>query len=201
MPIDMPALTQEFGSNWECIQEQLIARIDKDYGVYDGRTFKSDRWERWLARTFDSVATTSRVGIWLWTTIHFGRWHARILPLGQFANCERRFLKCGSMNWQLARMAAIVACCQRSAVGQVETNPAIPSSFSVRRCGFVVWFALNQGWRVAYLDYEQQEFGIGAALSGDKQMMRAYETGDPYLSFAKQAGAVPRRCYERVAHQ
>jgi len=44
---------------------------------------------------------------------------------------------------------------------------------------------------VAYIDYEQQEFGIAAALSGDKNMKVAYRTGDPYLSFAKQVGAVP----------
>jgi DNA polymerase I-like protein with 3'-5' exonuclease and polymerase domains len=35
------------------------------------------------------------------------------------------------------------------------------------------------------------EFGIAAALSGDRNMMAAYESTDPYLEFAKQAGAVP----------
>jgi DNA polymerase I-like protein with 3'-5' exonuclease and polymerase domains len=48
-----------------------------------------------------------------------------------------------------------------------------------------------EGHGVAYIDYEQQEFGIAAALSGDGQMLNAYRTGDPYLAFAKQAGAVP----------
>jgi DNA polymerase I-like protein with 3'-5' exonuclease and polymerase domains len=47
------------------------------------------------------------------------------------------------------------------------------------------------GWAVAYIDYCQQEFGIAAALSGDQAMMDAYRSGDPYLAFAKQAGAVP----------
>ncbi len=47
------------------------------------------------------------------------------------------------------------------------------------------------GMAVAYVDYEQQEFGIAAALSGDKAMIDAYTSGDPYLTFAKQAGAVP----------
>src|SRR5262249_35377804 len=47
-----------------------------------------------------------------------------------------------------------------------------------------------EGHGVAYIDYEQQEFGIAAALSGDGQMLDAYRTGDPYLAFAKQAGAV-----------
>jgi DNA polymerase-1 len=47
------------------------------------------------------------------------------------------------------------------------------------------------GHSIAYIDWSQQEFGIAAALSGDKKMMEAYCSGDPYLAFAKQAGAVP----------
>ena|SRR6266567_6522028 len=47
------------------------------------------------------------------------------------------------------------------------------------------------GWGLAYLDWVQQEFGIAAALSGDPNMIAAYETGDSYLAFAKQAHAVP----------
>ena len=48
-----------------------------------------------------------------------------------------------------------------------------------------------EGYGLAYVDWAQQEFGIAAALSGDEAMKIAYETGDPYLAFAKQAGAVP----------
>ncbi|MDA1052709.1 MAG: DNA polymerase [Planctomycetota bacterium] len=44
---------------------------------------------------------------------------------------------------------------------------------------------------VAYVDWSQQEFGIAAALSGDAAMQAAYLSTDPYLTFAKQAGAVP----------
>jgi DNA polymerase I-like protein with 3'-5' exonuclease and polymerase domains len=44
---------------------------------------------------------------------------------------------------------------------------------------------------VAYIDWSQQEFGIAAALSGDPAMIEAYRSGDPYLAFAKQAGAIP----------
>jgi DNA polymerase I-like protein with 3'-5' exonuclease and polymerase domains len=47
------------------------------------------------------------------------------------------------------------------------------------------------GYGIAYIDWEQQEFGIAAALSGDPLMMDAYRSGDPYLAFAKQAGAAP----------
>jgi DNA polymerase-1 len=47
------------------------------------------------------------------------------------------------------------------------------------------------GHAIAYLDWKQQEFGIAAALSGDEAMAEAYHSGDPYLGFAKLAGAVP----------
>jgi DNA polymerase I-like protein with 3'-5' exonuclease and polymerase domains len=47
------------------------------------------------------------------------------------------------------------------------------------------------GYGIAYIDWSQQEFGIAAALSGDPMMLDAYQSGDPYLAFAKQAGAVP----------
>ena len=47
------------------------------------------------------------------------------------------------------------------------------------------------GHGVAYIDWSQQEFGIAAALSGDRAMRAAYSSGDPYLEFAKQAGAAP----------
>jgi DNA polymerase I-like protein with 3'-5' exonuclease and polymerase domains len=50
----------------------------------------------------------------------------------------------------------------------------------------------QSGMALAYIDWEQQEFGIGAALSGDAAMQEAYASGDPYLEFAKQAGAVPQ---------
>jgi DNA polymerase-1 len=47
------------------------------------------------------------------------------------------------------------------------------------------------GWAVAYLDWSNQEFGIGAVLSGDKNMIAAYNAGDPYLALAILCGAAP----------
>src|SRR5262249_22782151 len=49
-----------------------------------------------------------------------------------------------------------------------------------------------EGMALAQLDWEQQEFGIAAALSSDPAMMEAYRSADPYLTFAKQAGAAPK---------
>ena len=48
-----------------------------------------------------------------------------------------------------------------------------------------------EGYVIIGPDYSSQEFAIAAALSGDKAMKAAYDTGDPYLAFAKKAKAVP----------
>ena len=49
VPIDVSTL-ELLRHNWSKIQDQLIAEIDADYGVYDGRIFKADRFAAWLAR-------------------------------------------------------------------------------------------------------------------------------------------------------
>jgi hypothetical protein len=92
------------------------------------------------------------------------------------------------------------------AVGSDDRNRCLLSAFSSRTSrnqpsnakfifGPSTWLRSlirpEDGRAVAYVDWEQQEFGIAAALSGDRAMMDAYHSGDPYLAFAKQAGAVP----------
>jgi len=48
-----------------------------------------------------------------------------------------------------------------------------------------------KGYVITELDYGSQEFAIGAILSQDPEMIKAYQSGDPYLYFAKKARAVP----------
>ena len=50
-------------------------------------------------------------------------------------------------------------------------------------------FDLNELSRVQA--WSAQEHGISAILSGDKNMLQSYESGDPYMSFAILAGAAP----------
>src|SRR5262249_9655127 len=47
-PIDIPTL-ELFRRHWTSIQDQLIAEIDTAYGVFEGRTFKAERFAGWLA--------------------------------------------------------------------------------------------------------------------------------------------------------
>lgn len=42
------------------------------------------------------------------------------------------------------------------------------------------------------IDWASQEFAIAAMLSQDPKMLEAYRSGDPYVYFAKEAGAIPK---------
>ena len=48
-----------------------------------------------------------------------------------------------------------------------------------------------EGYSITSIDWSSQEFVLGAVLSGDQNMLAAYNSGDPYMFFAKAAGAVP----------
>ena len=92
------------------------------------------------------------------------------------------------------------------AVGPDGRNRSLLSAFRARTgrnqpsntrfvLGPAVWLRglirPQPGYGLAYIDWSQREFGIAAALSGDVVMQAAYHSGDPYLEFAKQAGAAP----------
>jgi DNA polymerase I len=49
VPIDVPALNL-LRAGWETVQDGLIERVDKDYGVYNARKFNPIRWRAWLNR-------------------------------------------------------------------------------------------------------------------------------------------------------
>src|SRR4051812_296708 len=73
--------------------------------------------------------------------------------------------------------------------GRVWTGPLQPPQLTSARL-----FAPRTpapGRALAYVDFSSQEMGIAAALSGDPALLEAYQSGDVYLSFAKQAGLAP----------
>lgn len=47
------------------------------------------------------------------------------------------------------------------------------------------------GSALAYLDWSSQEFAIAAHMSQDREMIRAYESGNPYLALAIKLGRAP----------
>jgi hypothetical protein len=54
-PVDVAGLA-ELREHWNVIQDDLIAAIDANYGVYEGRSFRAHLWERWLITAFRDMA-------------------------------------------------------------------------------------------------------------------------------------------------
>jgi len=189
VPID--TLTLELlRQHWTAIQDRLIAEIDTDFHVFDGRTFKQERFARFLDErgipwphheggTLDLGDSTFR---------QMAKAHPEISPLRELRSAlsELRLndLSVGKDNRNRTILSAF-----RSRSGR---NQPSNSKFIF---GPSVWLrGLIQpppGHGVAYVDWAQQEFGIAGALSGDTAMQEAYRSGDPYLTLAKQAKAVP----------
>lgn len=188
-PIDTVTL-ELLRRHWAGIQDELIAEIDRDYGVYDGRSFRRDRWQRWLIER----------GI-PWPTTETGQLK---LDDDTFRSMAKAYPQVSAM--RELRSALSEMRLNDLAVGSDGRNRTILSAFRSRtgRCqpsntrfifGPSVWLRglikPPEGWGIAYIDWCQQEFAIAAMLSGDEAMQAAYLSGDPYLAFAKQAGAVP----------
>jgi DNA polymerase-1 len=188
-PIDVPTLGI-LRENWAHIQDDLIAAVDADYHVFDGRSFREERWAAFLAR--NNIP---------WPLLESGRLDLKRDTFRQMAKSHPIIAPMHELRHALSEMRL-----NDLAVGHDGRNRTLLSAFQSKTgrnqpgstkyiFGPSVWLRglikPPPGYGVAYIDWSQQEFGIAAALSGDTNMQAAYHSGDPYLAFAKQAGAVP----------
>ena len=188
-PIDTAtlALLREY---WTDVQDELVRAIDVDYHVFDGRSFRADRWAEYL--TSNGIP---------WPRLESGRLD---LSDGAFRQMAKIYPAVAPMRELRSALSDLRL--NDLAVGNDGRNRTVLSAFRSRSSrnqpsntrfifGPSVWLrSLIQpppGHGIAYCDWSQQEFGIAGALSGDRAMQDAYLSGDCYLHFAKQAGAVP----------
>lgn len=189
VPIDRVTLGQ-LQDHWGDIQSDLVSAIDADYGVYDGMSFKETRFREYLTR--NELA---------WPTTGTGR---LALDDDTFRDMAKRYPQLKPLRELRATLSKMRLSGLK--VGQDGRNRCLLSAFSSTTgrnqpsstafiFGPAVWLRglikPELGYGLAYIDWSQQEFGIAAALSGDSMMREAYESGDPYIAFAKQAGGVP----------
>ncbi len=189
VPIDTVNLGR-LRQNWAGVADRLVAEIDRDYGIYAGRTFKMNRFAVYLARegipwprldsgTLDLSDDAFR---------QMARQHPQIAPLRELRHSLSQLrlnaLPVGPDGRNRCLLSAF-----RAKTGR--NQPSNSRFIFGPSCWLRGLIRPGPGMAVAYLDWGQQEFGIAGALSGDTAMMDAYASGDPYLTFAKQAGAVP----------
>ena len=191
-------------SQWNQIQDLLIAEIDQDYGVYEGRAFKASSWEAYLI--------SNKIP---WPRLESGRLDLRDDTFRVMARMHQKVAPIRELRSSLSEMRLA-----NLNIGDDSRNRCLLSPFRARTgrnqpsnskyiFGPSVWLRglikPKKGMGLAYIDWSQQEFGIAAGLSGDPAMMQAYRSGDPYLAFAIQSGAAPatatKHTHESVREQ
>jgi DNA polymerase-1 len=188
-PIDVQSLAT-LKDHWDGIKDGLITKIDRDYGVYDGRTFKDARFEEYVA-------------------LHRIPWPR--LPSGSLEMKDEVFKAMAMTYPQIEPLRQLRQTLSQMkltnlAVGSDGRNRCLLSAFGAGtgRCtpsnaqfifGLPSWtrglIKPTEGMSLIYADWSAQEFGISAWLSKDRAMISAYESGDPYLWLAKRARVVP----------
>lgn len=189
IPVDAAQLSI-LRTGWHDIQDALVSRIDGDFGVFDGRRFSASRFEAWLVRRDIP-----------WPRLESGSLALDDQTFREMARLRPEVQPLRDLRHALAQLRL-----SDLAIGPDARNRTMLSAFRAKtgrnqpsNSGFI--FGTAKWLRglirpepttgLAYIDWSQQEFGIAAALSGDSAMQSAYQSGDPYLAFAKQAGAAP----------
>ena len=150
---------------WSSIRARLVDRVDRRYQVYDGGSFRSARWDAWLSANHIPWPRLPSGALALDddTFRQMARTYPTVAPM--------RELRVSLSQMRLADLA----------VGQDGRNRCLLSAFQARTgrnqpsnsrfiFGPAVWLRSlikpAPGYALASIDWEQQEFGIGAALSG-----------------------------------
>jgi hypothetical protein len=190
IPIDTAMLARLL-SNWDKIERALIEREDRAFGVYRDGSFSAAEFERLLVARRMSWPRHPSGALMLDrdTFYDMSQTYPDLVPL-----YDLRVTLAQMRAWDLSVGSDGRNRCLLAPFG-AKTGRNTPSTSNFI-FGLSTWLRglirPRPGMALAYCDFEQQEFGEAAFFSGDKNMMDAYTSGDPYLAFAKQAGAIPQ---------
>lgn len=188
-PIDYPTY-KGLCHHWEAIKSELIKEVDANYGVYENGSFKENLFLQYVQAN----------GI-RWPRLESGKLKLDDETFKTMSKLYPIIQPLRSLRDSLSKLRL-----NALQVGDDGRNRCLLSPFSSTTgrnqpstnkfvFGLSKWarglIQPRLGMAIAYIDWSQQEFGIAAALSNDVNMKAAYQSGDPYLAFAKQAGAVP----------
>jgi DNA polymerase I len=177
-------------ANWKAIRRELIKYIDRDYGFYDGETFKRGRFAHWL-RQHRIPWPRSESGALQLDDETFKEQVARWPILEPLRDLRQALGRMYLPDLQIGKDGR-----SRTLIGPFssKTGRNQPSTkkfaFALSRWQRCV-IKPPEGWGISYIDFSSQEIAIAGGLSGDQRLIEAYNAGDPYLAFAKHAGLVP----------
>jgi hypothetical protein len=201
VPIDMEVFTPLADADtWRAIRDAMVPVIDAQYGVYVRNpagdwTFNRERFAAYLAR--EGIA---------WPLLETGTLNMRRKTFEEMSKGWPQLEGLRQLRHARDKMRKI-----KLAVGVDGRNRTVLWPFKSKTSRTqpkaaqwifspAVWLRSlikpEPGTAVAYIDYSSMEFLIAASLSDGhcgpaNPMLDDYNSGDPYLSFAKRVGVVP----------
>ena len=189
VPVDTSMLA-DIRASWDAVRLDLVHQVDKDFGVYEGTTFKAGLFAGYLADR----------GI-AWPRLDSGQLR---LDGDTFRDMARTYPGLGPLK-ELRHSLGELRLADL-AVGPDGRNRVVLSAFGTKTgrnapsnskfiFGPATWLRglirPPEGRALAYIDWSAQEVWIAAVLSGDQALLDSVTSGDPYLAFAVRAGLAP----------
>jgi hypothetical protein len=190
IPIDRE-LHARLREHRQAIRRDLVENAGQRFGVYDDTKFDTDGFESYLAR--EEIpwprTPTGRLVTRDETFEEMADIYPQVRPLYELRSALNQLKEDGGL--AVGADGRNRSSLRPFATSSGRNAPSTTRFIFGKSVAFRSLIKPEPGWALAYLDWSQQEFGIAAVLSGDHNMRQAYLSGDPYLEFARQAGAVP----------
>jgi DNA polymerase I len=186
VPVDMQVL-ERLLAHWEAIQARLIDEIDAQYHVYENGHLRFAKLQAYFdAHDIPWPRTpTGRPCLDEETLGEMAEIYPELVPFRELHHTLSAMRLSGLKVWPDGRNRTGL----RAFATKTGRNAPSSKEFVFGPAKWVRCLIKPEpGSAIAYVDLEQAEFGIAAALSGDIAMQQAYRAADPYLAFARQAG-------------
>ena len=203
IPVNATLLDQVV-ARWSEIQGGLIGEIDRDYGVYDGTTFKADRFEAfverhgipWPRRQKRKGQAIGSLALDADTFGDMAKIFPIVAPLAELRNAIGKMRKNDIPVGEDGRARTGI----RPFASSTSRNQPSTSEFLYGQSKWIRHFIQSEpGHALVYFDYSAEEVGVAAALSGDKVMQADYLDGDFYVNFGVALGQLPPGCTKAIA--
>jgi DNA polymerase family A len=193
VPLDQPLLAR-VNTQWSAIQNDLVAKLDRPFGVYE----IEDGKPHWRKQRFADYVRRNRMS---WPTYEDGSLDETDQT---FREMEGRYPQIGDLRelrYSLSKLRL-----NALSIGSDGRNRALLGPYGSKTgrnqpsnskyvFGPAKWIRFfitpPPGWVLIHRDYAQQEPQIAAVLSGDEALLAACREGDVYLGIAKALGFVP----------
>jgi DNA polymerase-1 len=190
VPLDHP-LAVEMTTRWPELRRGLIDDLNTRYPVFEGETFKMKLLEQWIAQQGIAFWPRTPTGLLCTDSGTLEMIAKRCPTVAEF--CLSKVMLNQLKTFELAvgddgRNRCMLSA-YRSKTGR--NQPSNSAFIYGLNAAFRSLIKPEPGRALVYLDFSGQEFALAAYYSGDKNMITAYETGDPYSDWARKANAMP----------